>query len=133
MFLDRLINQGNGPLLERVLGFSAQRQKILAENVANASTPGYRQKDLSVKEFQAMLRDRVSIRDAAAPGSVGFEDIDGELEHPERGVMFHDRNNRSMESLMTDVAKNAMMHNLAVELMRKAYGQMDMALKERIG
>jgi len=30
-------------------------------------------------------------------------------------------------------AKNAMMHNLVVELLRKQYSALDMALKERVG
>ena len=34
---------------------------------------------------------------------------------------------------MTDQAKNAMMHNLAVELLRKQFQAMEMALKERVG
>jgi hypothetical protein len=37
-----------------------------------------------------------------------------------------------MEQLMTDQAKNAMMHNFVVELLRKQYATMEMALKERI-
>jgi flagellar basal-body rod protein FlgB len=131
--LERLMNQGNGPLLERVLEFTSRRHKLLAENVANVDTPGYRQKDLSVKKFQAMLSDRLSIKDSSGPGGVGFEGIDSELHRPNNSLLFHDKNNRSMESLMSDVAKNAMTHNLAVELLRKTYGQMDMALKERVG
>ena len=39
--------------------FTAARQKLLAENVVNVSTPGYRQKDLSLEKFQGMLRERV--------------------------------------------------------------------------
>src|SRR5438045_2661812 len=100
MFLDRLINQGPSPVLERMLGFASQRQKLIAENVANVDVVGYRQKDLSLVKFQAMLKDRLETRDASAPGTVGFEDIDGQLERPEGSLMFHDGNNRSMESLM---------------------------------
>ena len=37
-----------------------------------------------------------------------------------------------MENLATDLAKNAMMHNLAIELLRKQFQQMDMALKEKV-
>jgi len=38
-----------------------------------------------------------------------------------------------MEQLVSDQAKNAMMHNLVVELLRKQYSALDMALKERVG
>lgn len=131
-FVQRLINQGNAPLLEQLLEFSAARHKLLAENIVNASTPGYRQKDLSLAKFQKMLRDRVEVRKRAAPGSVGFDDIRGEVENPRMGILFHDGNNRSMEQLMNEQAKNALMHQLAIELLRKQYASMENALRERV-
>ena len=45
MFLDRLMNQTNGPLLEQVLEFTAARHRLIAENMANVDTPGYLQKE----------------------------------------------------------------------------------------
>jgi flagellar basal body rod protein FlgB len=64
---------------------------------------------------------------------VSFDDVAGELETPQRGILFHDGNNRSMEQLMADQAKNAMMHNLCVELLRKQFQALELALKERVG
>jgi flagellar basal-body rod protein FlgB len=133
MFIQRLLNQGNAPLLEQVVKFTAARHRLIAENVVNASTPGYRQKDLSVEKFQGMLRDRVAVRSVPAPGAVGFGDIETDVEHPNRSILFHDGGNRSMEQLVTDQAKNALMHNLAIELLRKQYGSLKNALMERIG
>ena len=133
MFVERLLNQGNAPLLEQMLKFTASRHRLIAENVVNVSTPNYRQKDLSLEKFQDMLRDRVAVKNDAPPGSVGFADIQGELEHPTTGILFHDGGNRSMEQLVTDQAKNAMMHNLVVELLRKQYQSLENALQERIG
>ena len=132
MFIDRLLNQGNAPLLEQWLRFTAERHKLIAENVVNASTPNYRQKDLSLEQFQSMLRTRVEDRRSAGPGAVRFNDVRAELEEPERGILFHDGQTRSMEQLMSDQAKNAMMHNLVVELLRKQFTAMEAALKERI-
>jgi len=131
MFVDRMLNGGNAPLLEQVVQFAAARHKLIAEDIANVDTPGFRQKDLSVDRFQEMLRERVGKR------SVGeewrrFEDIGREVENPERGILFHDGNNRSMERLVSDLAKNAMMHNLAIELLRKQYMGLESALKERV-
>ena len=133
MFIERLINQGNAPLLEQTVKFHAARHRLLAENVANASTPGYRQKDLSVDKFRQLLRDRVDAKRAAPPGTVSFDDVGADVERPARGLMFHDGNNRSMEQLMADQAKNAMMHNLCVELLRKQFASLEAALKERVG
>ena len=135
MFIKRLLDQGSAPLLEQTLRFTAARQSLIAENVVNADTPGYRQKDLSVDKFQAMMRRRVADRRDAGPGDerVGFDDVAAELETPQRGILFHDGNNRSMEHLMSDMAKNAMMHNLCVELLRKQFQALELALKERVG
>lgn len=133
MFVERLLNQGNAPLLERVVNFTSARQRLIGENIANLSTPGYRQKDMSVAKFQSMLRQRYETKASSPPGSVGFSDIDAEIERPKKGLLFHDGNNRSVEELMTENAKNALMHNLTIELLRKQYASMESALKERVG
>jgi flagellar basal-body rod protein FlgB len=130
MLIEGLMNRGNGALLEQVVNFAAQRHKLLLENIANVDTPGYRQKDLSVARFSSMLREHVDER--RRHGVASFDDMSSEVENPVRGILFHDRNNRSMEQLSTDLAKNAMMHNLAIELLRKQFQQMDMALKEKV-
>ena len=134
MFIERLLDQGNAPLLEQTVRFAAARHRLIAENIVNVDTPNYRQKDLSVDKFQALLRDRVDARRAAAPGEErpGFGDVTAEVQTPRRGILFHDGNNRSMEQLMSDQAKNAMMHNLAVELLKKQFAGLELALKERI-
>src|SRR5688572_29303113 len=130
MLIDGLLNRGNGALLEQVVQFAAARHNLLLENVANVDTPGYRQKDLSVGRFNAMLRERVEER--RETGVTSFGELSSAVENPTRGILFHDRNNRSMEQLATDLAKNGMMHNLAIELLRKQFLQMEMALKERV-
>jgi flagellar basal-body rod protein FlgB len=130
MLIEGLMNRGNGALLEQVINFASQRHKLMLDNMANVDTPGYRQKDLSVEHFNSMLKDRID--DRRRTGQSSFEDIDMKSENPVAGILFHDRNNRSMEQLATDLAKNAMMHNLAIELLRKQFQQMEMALKEKV-
>lgn len=132
MFLDRLINQTNGPLVERVLQFTAARHKVIAENMANVDTPGYRQRDVSPEKFFAALRARAADRQAAAPGTVTFDDVPADAETGPAGILFHDLNNRSMEQLASEQAKNGMLYTMAIEILRKQYSQMEMALKERV-
>jgi len=132
MFIERLLNQGNAPLIEQAVKFSAARQKLLAEDMANVSTPGYVQKDLSVQKFQEMLRERADARDSAPVGSTTFDDVTGELISPTSNILFHDRNNRSIEQLASDSQKNALFHNMMIEILRKQIGQLEMALKERV-
>src|SRR5208282_437482 len=102
MFLDRLMNQGSAPLLEQWLQFTEARERLLADDVANVSTPHYVEKDLSLPKFQSLLRDRLNLRDSSPPGSVRFEDISMDVQQPRNGMLFHDGSLRSMEQLMTD-------------------------------
>ena len=114
-----------------LLRFTAARHQLIAENVVNISTPGYRQKDLSLERFQKMLADRAEQARDSASGAMKFDDIVGQSEDPHRGILFHDGQNRSMEQLMSDQAKNALMHNLAIELLRRQFQTIETALKER--
>jgi flagellar basal-body rod protein FlgB len=129
MFIDRLLNQGSAPLLEQMLHFTTARHRLIAQDVVNISTPGYKQKDLSLEKFQQMLSDRAEQADGGAPGATNFADIQSEVENPHRGILFHDGQTRSMEQLMSDQSKNALMHNLAIELLRHQFQIMQMALK----
>ncbi len=45
------------------------RHRVIAENVANADTPGYRARD--VKDFQAIVKESFTAR-ATRPGHAGF-------------------------------------------------------------
>ena len=132
MFIDRLLNSGNAPMLAQSMRFMQARQQLLMENVANISTPNYLQKDLSLPKFQQMLQDQLAARESAPPGKTSFDGIMPQETTDIGSLMFHDGNNRSMEQLMADGAKNAMLHNFTVELLRKQFGSVDMALKERV-
>ena len=132
MFIDRLLNEGNAPLISKMVQFTEKRHDVIAENVANISTPGYVQKDLDVKEFQNQLRRRVQERMRSSNGSRSFDDISSEIDVPVAGMLFHDRSNRSVETLMSNMGSNALKHNFFVELLRKQYDSIQSVLRERV-
>lgn len=129
MFIDRMLNNGSEPFLEQTLRFTAARHKLIAQNVVNISTPGYKQQDLSVNQFQKLLAERGAEAESAGPGATSFDDIGTDVENSHRGILFHDGQTRSMEQLMSDQAKNALMHNLAIELLRDQFQLMESALR----
>jgi flagellar basal-body rod protein FlgB len=57
-------------MLKARIGFASERQRLIAENVANVSTPGYVPRDLDERAFQRTL-------EAAAPrgGSGGLAPV----------------------------------------------------------
>lgn len=132
MFIDRLFNSGNAPMLAQAMRFTQVRQDLLQDSVANATTPDYHQKDLSVKKFQAMLSEQLEEKEQSRGKLVDFEGVMPEINEVAGPLLYHDGNNRSMEQLMADSAKNGMMHNFVVELLRKQFGSIQDALRERV-
>jgi flagellar basal-body rod protein FlgB len=129
MFIDRLLNQDGQPELQQMLRFTEARHRLIAQNVANVDVPGYKQKDLSLEKFQQVLAERSAVASGSAPGSVLFDDLGVDVENPQHGILFHDGQTRSMEQLMSDLAKNALMHNVVIELLRQQTQQMQSAIK----
>jgi len=130
MFIDRLLNQDSSPVLEQLLRFTETRQRVLADDVANIDTPNFIQQDVSQADFQDQLQQKIQQAAESSPGSVNFNDISMDVQDG-GGLMFQDGNNRSMEQLMTDQAKNALLHNVAVELLRQQFMKLEAALKEQ--
>jgi len=142
--IDSLISSPTVKMLEQTMSFTEQRHEVLLADIANVSTPGYVQKDLSVEEFQGALRDalrrqRESTSDRYEPASgetVSFEPGSGRVftqaaERP-NSVAFHDRGVRSAEYLMSEMADNAMAHNMAAQFLKSRYDQMARAISMKV-
>lgn len=131
MWMDKLINRGPLPVLEKVAAFSQARHRMLAENIANVDTPGYRTKQLDPKLFQAKLAEAIADRggDSTKPlkidGTKQFRLDDRGMLHvtptvrPTENILFHDGTNVSLEKQMSSLAENNLMHQVSIELMRK--------------
>jgi flagellar basal-body rod protein FlgB len=134
MFIDEIINQGATPVIEQTLKFTSARQHLLEEDVANIDTINYVQKDLSPTKFQQVLRERLAAADEGPRGQdLGNQvgDLGVDVENPHIGIMFHDGNNRSVEELMSAGMKNALTHNLMIELLKKQFATMELALQQK--
>lgn len=113
-------------LLRERMGWLTQRQGVLAQNVANANTPGYVAKDLAPMDFaQAMARSG-----AARPAGVtqaGHIPLQGGASAPFKTVPAGDERNPagnavSLEEQMMRVSDTAMEYQAASGLYKKALG-----------
>ncbi|MDB5325708.1 MAG: flgB [Phycisphaerales bacterium] len=130
--IDRLFNDANVPLLEKMVRFTQARERVLANDIVNLSTPNYTPQDLSQDKFQEILRHQVDTGTTGSAGTNGETDEALKATDANENILFHDRNNRSVEQLMSDHANNALMHNMMIELMRKQFAQIQEALKEHV-
>jgi flagellar basal-body rod protein FlgB len=73
-------------MLRGRLGYLAERQQLIAENVANADTPGFLPKDLKPFSFEAQMQ---TLRAPEGAGSSGGPPTGPQMTHP--GHMSLDR------------------------------------------
>jgi len=131
------------PLLEKTLAFNEARQRMLAENIANVSTPGYRARQLDASAFQRALRD-ASERRTARGGSFELErtdqfrtEPDGRLvvtptEAPAENTLFKDGTNASIERQMSQLAEVTILHQMTTELYKNYVDGLTKAIRGRV-
>ncbi|MCG8407042.1 MAG: flagellar basal body rod protein FlgB [Phycisphaerales bacterium] len=143
MFLSDVTSGGAFPMLEKTLAFTEARNRMLAENIANITTPGYRAKQLDVASFQSALRaasDKRSERGGSFELGATREFDTNELGHlevtpserPVENLLFHDGTNARIELQMSDLAENTMMHQAATELLKGYYDGVGKAIRGRL-
>jgi flagellar basal-body rod protein FlgB len=141
-----MFDYGALPVLERMVQFAGARHKVLADNVANISTPYFKPRDLDPASFQATLRYAIDERRES-----GINPVAGKLEmrntrqlnfqlgriniRPEAtnsGILFHDQNNRDLERIMQHLAENTLAHNAGIEMIRNELGLLRVAISGRV-
>jgi flagellar basal-body rod protein FlgB len=102
--LDRLFAGGALPSLEAMLSYASARQKLIAANIANVDTVGYRTRDLAEPDFRKAL-DR-SLR----PGPA-FD----------AGLVKPNGNNVDLEIEMAKMVRNSALHGTAAALLAQQF------------
>ena len=127
------------PVLAQVVDFAQSRHEVLAGNIANYQTPGYRTRDLSVKAFQEKLKGAIAARDrqanslgAASPSRLGDNQPFAKVKESLNSILFHDDSNVSLERQVTELIKNQGMHNTALTIMRSQFRLLQVAISERV-
>ncbi len=107
--LDRIAHS-----LERYMDVLSARQRLVASNVANADTPGYRTVDLDFQaEFQSQIR-------GAPPHAVEVAGLE----------VRNDGNNVNLDREARLLAENALRFNLASNLLRTQIRMVRSAIQE---
>jgi flagellar basal-body rod protein FlgB len=122
------------PLFEAItrrMAWLTDRQTVLAENVANANTPGYLEKDLKEPDFRALVAGTSSVvhlattqpgHITAKPGSEIIGTVDSTTDRTLNG------NGVSIEAQMMKVSENAADYSLTTTLYKQNLAMIKMAL-----
>jgi flagellar basal-body rod protein FlgB len=126
--IDGVLNSEAIPVLERLAKFAGTRHRMIANNIANFDTPGYRPTDLSVSDFQKQLAEMVEDRRAGKTPA----EIEQEAAPIGANILFHDGNDRDLDRTMQDLVENFFTFRLANELMKNRFNLINSAIAERI-
>ena len=125
------------PVLSQVVQFAQTRHHILAGNIANLDTPGYRVRDLSPERFQARLKEAIHRRDGKT-GSAAFGDSRAlrgdpfkDVSDSMKSILYHDDSNVGIEHQVKEIAKNQATHNMAIAIMTSQFQLLKVAISER--
>ena len=104
--------------LERYMDLLATRQKLVASNIANADTPGYKTRDV---DFQSEFRKALDGDSTPAVQEIGNLQVK------------NDGNDVSIDREARLLAENALRFNVASNLLRGELRMMKMAINEGKG
>ena len=124
-------------LLNRTLDLRQARQRVIASNIANEETPGYRAADLNFQDsLQAAHRGRGLVSLAVTQGHhIGprgdsIQRVVGKLGPVPAGDLPLDANSVNIELEMAKMSDNAMQYNAAAELLAKKFRGLLNAIRE---
>ncbi len=130
------------PVLQQAVAFNQARHVVLAGNIANMDTPGYRVRDLSVEDFQHQLREMIHKRHVpqeSASAAVVKNSLAGPAEgrkaeevRKPKTILRHDKSNVGIEYQVTEMVKNQMQHNMALTIMNNQLRLLETAISERL-
>jgi len=110
-------------VLEKVMDIASYRRKLLASNIANADTPGYRAKDISFRKEVIRAMEQIDRGQRAEQLYQVYETVNT---MPNR-----DGNTVNVDIEMAKIAENSLTYNTAVQLYSRKARMLRDAIKAR--
>ena len=121
----KMLYPSNLNLMAKSLDWAAERQKILAHNIANADTPGYKRMEL---EFPQELKKRMELKKTHPRHMSGA--VNGRsVSWFDRGAVRVDDNNVDVEVEEVRLAENAMYFQSVTEELNRSFKRLRTAIQ----
>ena len=147
--LSSIFQSSSIPVLEQVVNFTEARHGVLAGNIANIDTPGYKTRDISPALFQEQLKEAIDTRkEPVTPfdsRSFGLTSADvanereknqmaafNKVRDSTKAILRHDGDDVSMEQQVNEIVKNQQEHNMAISIMSAQFRLLRAAITERV-
>ncbi len=126
------------PLLQKALGVYTQRQKVIAGNIANIATPGYKRRDV---EFETHFNDALTLGGAIPLAGASTQpmhmaingndpnQIQGHVvESSDTETLASGVNNVDIDLEMSEIAENQIRFKYAARLIAQSFTSMRRAI-----
>lgn len=124
-------------LLHRSLDLYSARQRVIASNLANEETPGYRANDLQFsQQLQAAHRGRFPLTMAVTQSQhmglrgQGYQTVTGKLAEVPAGDLPLDANSVNLELEMAKSSDNAVQYTSAATITAQRFRQLLSAIRD---
>lgn len=102
------LGQKNFTLLGKLMDMSANRHRVIAQNISNVNTPYYRRKEYS---FESSLREAMHSGKAK-----DYSEVSGYVRHPNTTPVRNNGNNVDIDQEVLDLKENATLYSLYTHL-----------------
>jgi flagellar basal-body rod protein FlgB len=125
-------------LLQRSLDLRSARQRVIASNLANEETPGYRASELNfMDQLHSAHKGGLPVVLAATQskhfgvhGPQGVQAVTGKLSEVPAGDLPLDSNSVNLELEMAKLSENAMQYNAAATILAKKFNGLLNAIRD---
>lgn len=117
------------------LKYRQLRQELIASNIANAETPGYKAKKIDFEEALARALDtddEMNMKTTDSKhfnvGNGGFKNLQPEIVEIDDGIVSQDGNTVDRDKQLAEMAENKIMYDASVQLLNKKLGLLKYAI-----
>lgn len=123
-------------VLKKSMDLRAQKQQVIAANIANAETPGYAARKMS---FEADLRKaiaspetpgRISNAKHFSIGASGLDGVQGQIVKQRDTNPLGDGNSVSLQDEMFDLAENQLLFEASAQILKKKLTMLKYAVSD---
>lgn len=101
------------------LGAASKRQEVLANNIANVNTPGYKRQDVTFEDTLARALDESATRSGSAASDDALDGVTYTVETQGDTSMRTDGNNVDIDHEMALLGENNVRYNALIQMATK--------------
>jgi|GEM_PF-4652031 len=136
-----LFAKGSLPVLERMMAYGEERNRIISHNIANAQTRYYKTQDTPDAEFHSLLEKSIKARDSKHvktfemfSNSEVYPEWQGNMHYrmhePKQSILRHGDNDVDMDREISKLTRNHLEYQTYARLAKKQYELIRSTIRE---